>query len=423
MARTRHQSLAVLLVLFVLSCSFPETVRAQESGKSPVGVTGEPYLLPSLSDGSVFVEMLGQIEVLTAIQSQTTWMKTHGPRGGTGNDYFRAVSEFMSRHKDHEAVKVCQELLDREWSFAYDAPVYMALHWGPLPDLELVHEYDDYLVRRAGGRENLERFRTAARSFVRDSNYLAFLEEWRPKFEAWVRKVVAEATLQETRKWLEEFSGVKAGEFHLVLSPATFYGSYGPKIPTPDGGFAAYCVACAYPGSGDPYFGSDIDALCLHELGHSFVNPAVLEFLQTTDIRVFEPLFRGVRKEMQRQAYSDTRTIVIEQILRAVTCLAAQDLEGADAYERWVTYEESRSFYLTRYLAEKLQDEYVHNRKNYPTFRDYVPFLLRDLEAKAQQMEQDRVLRLRIIVALIALVLPIGGTEILRRLRKKRTAE
>ena len=419
-----HSAFCVVLSLAITVYILAKAVTPGMAAGEPFSTdVDEPYLLPQVwsADRSFCVEMLGQIELLTAIQSQTTWMKTSGPKDGPGNDYFQAVNEFMRQYEDHEAVRVCQALLDREWSFSYDAPVLMALHWGPLPDLELVHEYSDYLVRRAGGRENLEEFRMAMKSFVQDSGYLSFLEKWRPAFQRWVNRVAAMSGLQETREWLEEFFGEKAGEFHLVLSPASFYSSYGPRISTPDRGLVAYCVACAYPSGGDPYFGSSLERLCRHEFGHSFVNPALDQFLALTDLQKFEPLFRPVRKQMQSQAYGDLHTFILEQVLRAAECLAAKDLDGNDAYESEIKYNEDRGFYLTQYLVGRLE-EYAQNRDRYPKFRDYVPTLLEHLESCAEEAAARKRRSYTALSVIFGMALIAGGIAIVRGLRKKRSA-
>lgn len=106
------------------------------------------------------IAILPQMELLAAVQSQTTWMKTMGPEG-PGNEYFRALSSFMKPYKNHKAVRVCQALLDD--AFSYDAPVNFVLHLGPLPDLTPWIEYQDYIVGRARGRERLEEFRVSLR--------------------------------------------------------------------------------------------------------------------------------------------------------------------------------------------------------------------------------------------------------------------
>ena len=66
--------------------------------------------------------------------------------------------------------------------FSYDAPPTFILHLGPLPDLDLVHEYSDYLIRRAGGREKLEEFRLALKAFAQESEFSSSCASGSPRW-------------------------------------------------------------------------------------------------------------------------------------------------------------------------------------------------------------------------------------------------
>ncbi|MGB4251315.1 MAG: hypothetical protein WBK16_11530, partial [Limnochordia bacterium] len=110
------------------------------------------------STASAALKILPEMELLAGVLTQTTWMERRGPRG-PGNEYYRALKEFFAEYQDHEAVSIARRLTER--GFTYDAPPAFICHLGPLPELPLLVEYNDYLVERAGGRDVLEEFRLA----------------------------------------------------------------------------------------------------------------------------------------------------------------------------------------------------------------------------------------------------------------------
>jgi hypothetical protein len=146
-------------------------------------------------------------------------------------------------------------------------------------------------------------------------------------------------------------------------------------VTAADGRQIVYQIVRDWSRAGDsqPIFptGRSLESLALHEWGHSFVNPAVQS--DQDDIWVMDRYFAEVSTIMQyRQAYGDVQTYTIEQFLRAVTTLAADEMYGADAAETAIKYEESCGFKLTQPIYEALRT-YRANRDRYPTFAAYVP--------------------------------------------------
>jgi len=108
-----------------------------------------------------------EMELLAGVLAQTSWITQRGP-AGEGNEYYRALKEFFAPYGDHEAVKIAQELTNI--GFTYDAPPGFVCHLGSLPELTLKHEYSEYLINRAKGRERLESFRLALRDLAAASH-------------------------------------------------------------------------------------------------------------------------------------------------------------------------------------------------------------------------------------------------------------
>jgi len=327
--------------------------------------------------GEITLGISPEMELLAGVLAQTTWIVQRGPES-EGNEFYRALKEFFALYKDHTAVKIAQKLTDR--GFTYDAPPAFMAHLGPLPELELVHEYSDYLVERAKGRDILEEFRLALRDLAAESQFLDFFAQWQPYLMEVVAEISADFAPEQAKAWLETFFGWPAAEFHLVLTPSMFPGGgYGATVTTADGELIAYQITREFGYSTTkPEFptGASLEQLTIHELGHSFVNPSFEVYPR--EVKAFKPLFNRVRDVMREQAYPSVDIFINEQVLRAVEVMAAKDLYGAEIAEMTVLYNEERGFYLTRFVVEQLE-VYTQNRDQYPTFRDFVPYLLTQL--------------------------------------------
>jgi hypothetical protein len=404
--RRKASNLAVLLVAAAIILGGVQWVALANSFEAP-STPGRP---------THSVEIVPQIDLLAAVQSQTTWMKKMGPTG-QGNEYFQALRKFIEPYKDHKAVKICQRLLDR--GFSYDAPVNFALHLGPFPDLLPWTEYHDYIVQRAGGREILEEFRVALRDLAQESKFMDFVAGWSDRYAQWIVAASADLDLKKVTDWLSGFFGWECQEFHAVLSPGMFRGSYGPRLYAKDGSVIAYEVIGGMPdATASPVFSSTpkgLERLSIHEIGHSFVNPTLEKHAER--VSAYEPLFRKVESQMVKQAYSNVSTFFNEQVLRAVTAIASRDLYGEASYASEITYNEERGFYLTRFVAEVLAG-YTKQRDKYPKFTDFVPVLLDRINSEQLQRPDKRQSPAVYIAA--AAVVTIGAVLALVSTKKKR---
>jgi hypothetical protein len=133
-----------------------------------------PFLaVARVSAGSEYhLELWPEIELLSGVLSQTTWVKGHGPVDG-GNEYYRALTAHMSQYHNHAAVKIAQQLIDR--GFDFGDPAAFICHLGPLPELAQKHPYAAYLVEAAGGLEALEEFRLTLKDLAAKADFGGFL--------------------------------------------------------------------------------------------------------------------------------------------------------------------------------------------------------------------------------------------------------
>lgn len=356
-----HSRLVAIVAVVALTCGF---------------LPAPAMSAPAATEPAATVSINPVLELLAGVQSQTQWDNQRGPQG-KGSEYYRALKEFFTPYRDHEAVRISSELLRS--NFAFDAPVGFVCHLGPLPDLALKVEYSDYLISRAGSRDRLEEFRIALKELAAESNFSAFVVQWQSKYDQWTQAAEKTFDRDAVTGWLCSFFRTDEAEFHFYLAPAMFpNGGYGATIAAPNGRTVAYQIVRANQGDdSEPQFGlqpGSLNALGLHEWGHSFVNPAV----DTVRGRVREVnrFYLPVADVMRQQAYSTTQTYLNEQILRAVTAIAVADTQTADAATAAIARDESRGFKMTSEISQYIRQEYLPDPDKYPTFAAFMPKLL-----------------------------------------------
>ncbi|NLG83629.1 MAG: DUF4932 domain-containing protein [Firmicutes bacterium] len=368
--------LSLGLLIVGLGLGWRETPAAAGEEWAPVRMEGTPP--------GVYVEILPEVELLSGVLAQSSWMKTAGPQG-TGNRYFRELKAFLAPFEGHEAVKAAQRLTNM--GFTYDAPPNFIVSLGPLPELAAPPGgYSGYLRQRARGEAHLERFRRALVDLAERSNFARFFGAHREDYAAWLGRAVIGFRPGLVMDWLHEFFGYRVGEeFHLVFAPAMFpAGGYGATVKRGHRTGIYEFVRAAAEGEGDPVFpsGSTLEYLTLHEWGHAFVNPALEKHRDR--VRRLAGLYRPVAGLMRQQAYS-MDDFFNEQVLRAVTTLAAGELYGPETRARSLAYEVDRGFYLTAFTLGELE-YYEAHRDRFPCFVDCVPYLLDRYAAEEREL-------------------------------------
>ncbi|MFO8059162.1 MAG: DUF4932 domain-containing protein [Bacillota bacterium] len=366
----------------------------------------------------IYVAVLPEMELMTAVLRQTEWMEDFIGREG-GGEYSRAMDRFFSAHSQHRAAEIAGRLLAR--GFAHDAPANLAFRLGSPPELSLVHPYDEYLIRRAGSEAELDRFRRALSDFAGESDFADFFEQHRSQLETAVEEVASDLDGPRLVQWLETFYGWRAAEYHTVLAPAMSpAGGYGATVRTASG--EVIMVGVIRTGDG-PIAGESLAGLTLHEWSHSYVDPTLAGL--AVEVYELRSLFEPVEERMRDQLYANVHTFVNEQVIRAICALAMKDLYGGSAYEREIAVNEGRGFYLTRHLADYLEDNYRSRRDAFDTFADFAPEIVAEMTSLdpadfSTGMHLRATLRSVPFVLMAAVVLAASAWWLVYGLRRRR---
>jgi hypothetical protein len=127
------------------------------------------------------------------------------------------------------------------------------------------------------------------------------------------------------------------------------------------------------------HFGFDnpaiIRRLCVHEIGHSFINPHLEKYKQ--EIENYRSLFTpALAALMGQQGITSWYICVIENLVRAGEIRIAEQMKDI-AQANWLRhlYVHDQNCIFIPALEEKMI-LYEKNRRKYPTFENFIPELL-----------------------------------------------
>jgi len=270
---------------------------------------------------NIYVQVDSRIELLSIIQLFTSW-KLHGMviEDSFFYPYKRAVLEWFSPYRNHQAIKICQKLVST--GFTYDAPVGFVMHLSEPPDLRVIKKFSNYHIRRAGGENILKKFVKELRGFVNESNFLGFWESQGDFYREVVTR--SEIRVNEIRKILQQLREFfRAGELrykaYVILAPL-FRETIGYGYMLDDSMFTF--IGPWKISNGFPFFGRidfHLRHLLRHEFMHLFVNSITEKYKEL--VGKYAYLFSDIKEQMMRLAYGTWEIALNEHIIRATEAL------------------------------------------------------------------------------------------------------
>ncbi|MCM1991256.1 DUF4932 domain-containing protein [Oceanirhabdus seepicola] len=329
-------------------------------------------IVQSVNGINVFVDP--RIELLAAVQLISDYDKITGLITRKEFQYKKDMKDYFSKFSSHEAVKLFNKMSKN--GFNYDAPPTAMLYLSNPLNVSKKQDFDDYIIKRAGGFKNLENFYLALSKFAGDTNFNEFYESHTDFYKKVVEENAKAVKEGDYIKDIEDYYGMKQNSYNIILSPLFHPGGFGPRVRNEEGSYDIYSIQG--PSSTEkniPMFGNvkSFKYLAWHEFSHSFVNPTTEENLD--EINKYSKLYTPLAKAMNSQAYNTWETCVNEHIVRAVTSRLSYLNEGEKSYNKAINYEKSNDFYYVEALCEKLE-EYENNRDKYKSFTEFYPELV-----------------------------------------------
>lgn len=322
---------------------------------TPSGVQQKPVIhlnLSPISDcsGNVCVEVNPYLELTDVVFHMAGWNYNDTP-------YAREAMSYFSPYKNHKAVLLARKAMKK--GLKYDAIPRFAMQLNST-------EWDEHLIGRVHGDEKLlNELALAMKEFARDSNFSGFYEGHGKFYEGQINLSLKEnPNLFSIPNFEENFFGGRKERYVFVLQPLEMYSSYGGYM---DGGTVyGFLGVCSN--------GSYCDA-SVHELAHSFVNPAV--DAHYAEFKEYSQMFSPVKEVMPSMAYSTWKVYLDETFIRAFNAYYILETEGNQSAERFIEGQESLGFYLVGKVYRAYLTDYLPNRDKYPTFGSFMPELAR----------------------------------------------
>lgn len=294
--------------------------------------------------------------------------------------YKREMIKYFSSFKSHPAVKKFIEMSNI--NFYYDAPSTVMLFLSNPPELKFVTPFTDYIIGRAGGKENLESFIEALRDFAIKSNFMDFFNAHKDFYTILIKDTETILGNYKDVSMLESFYGISKNSYNIIITPLSSHG-YGSKVEIEPSKFDIYAIIGAgYIKVNKPIYSPEpLRSLVWHEFSHSFVNPITEKY--RNEVNKYSKLFLPIKDIMERRAYGEWEVCVNEHIVRAVVIkfnekVIVQDTDeviGQLVAEEMLSDEVENGFVYIRGIYDLL-NVYENNRDKYPTFVDFYPVIL-----------------------------------------------
>jgi hypothetical protein len=291
--------------------------------------------------------------------------------------YDEDVEDRFGSQRRHPAVRLARRLRN-ENSVSYDAPMSLAMHVSPPPELKLLVKLDPWPedIDARWTAQSVEQFLAEARKFVDDQQFMKFFAEHRPLYEQTCARMRQTLARQGVVPWFDRFFGARSGtRFHVYLGMMNGGSCYGSKlVDAQGGGEDDYCILGVWKtdDQGVPTFPPDeVLPTVVHEFAHSYMNPLVDKHEKEL-AAAGRALFPTVEQQMRRQAYGQWQTMLRESMVRVTVVRYRTATEGPLAGIKEIGEQVARGFTWIPQLSGCVA-EYEAHRDKYATFDAFMP--------------------------------------------------
>lgn len=369
--RRQVVSIALLGALALSGC----TATGQVKTRAQANYNGEQLEPVQMTVGNIQVSVDPRIELLTAVQLLVP--EYENLMTPLSSSYKEATLSHFEPYRQEAVVNRQKQLMKK--GFAFDAPPAAILHMENPPSLKQSLAFKPELLSRVGGQGTMDRFFDEAAAFSDKSGFIPFYQSQRSFYEGIVSEVVSQLKDSDPSKDLDDFFAMPRDGYHLILSPLSMGGGYGPSVVNQAGGLEIFgIIGPTDVTNGVPSFSEkSIHDLVWHEFSHSYVNP--LTSANEKEVKALEPLFKPIEKQMSELAYGQWSYALNEHIIRAINVYFIDKYSGEAAAKEALNIEYSSGFRYIKPLYEAIQT-YASNREQYKSFDTYYPELLKVLE-------------------------------------------
>jgi hypothetical protein len=365
-------------------------------------------LCAPLQDASIEVRVDPRVELMTTLARLAGFPEF--TQASTASPYAEEIDFHFGEFHDHPAVASLVRLRAAS-GVSFDAISSLAVHLGPLPELE-EHVPFDRSPERLDGRWGftLSRgFLDELRDFVEVSDAAVWFEEQRPYYAEVERRLAARLAESKALPWFDAFFGARAARYTAIPGLLCGGGNYGVGVRHPDGQqeeITPVFGCWSWDAEGFPVFGPEYLPLFVHEPRHSSPH----RFADQVADELAESCARSHAanaEAMKRQAYGNWRTLAYESHVRASVIRCRRATEGEAAARQQEREEVAKHFEWVPELAA-LFGEFEAERERYPDFAAFLPRIVGFFDAYAATLPSEEAAAPK----LVSIVPANGATDV-----------
>lgn len=344
-------------------------------------------IAPSASAQRFDVRVDPRVELLVTVARLAEFREFTMPN--SNSPYSERIAARFGPLKSHAVIERIRSLR-AERGVSYDAIASLAVHLGPLPELEERVDFStapERLDARWGGA--LARpFLAELRDFAQAAKAKEFFESERAFYGQVEVRLSARLTQSLALPWFDGFFGARgSARYTAIAGLLCGGGNYGVGVRFPDERpeeITPVFGCWTWDSEGLPVFGETYLPLFVHELCHTYTNPFVDRHAQALSAAMSK-IHATCAEPMKRQGYGNWKTIAYESLVRASVVRCRIATEGADAGERQAREEVAEHFRWVPELAQ-LFGEYENNRNTYKSFESFMPRVIAFFDGYAAKL-------------------------------------
>lgn len=272
----------------------------------------------------------------------------------------KIAKEFL-KYSDSENLKIILSYFNKDFYLHYSNFI---LSLETFPNAKV--NADNAFINKFKNEEEADKFVTALNKFYTEINFDTFLEKYKIYYDTMKEEVKQNVPREDFIVEIEHYFEKKVDNYVLYPSLTMLFGqAFGVGSKNTIGNiFASFRKPKEINNLSKLNLGfnnsSSIQNICIHEFGHSFVNP-VIDKVDEVTIKTKKHLFEPIKQKMSEQGYNQWKICLYEHFVRASEVIIARLLgDKMEADKILKDNIEDRSFVLLPQIIEKLEFWYYN---------------------------------------------------------------
>ncbi|WP_298141125.1 DUF4932 domain-containing protein, partial [Flavobacterium sp.] len=292
---------------------------------------------------------------------------------------FKIANEFKS-YLNSKNLQVIKTFFDKKFYLQYSN---LLLSIDNFPNAKVNKE--NKFLSEFNSLQEAENFVNAFNNFSTEIKFNAFLEKYKPYYDKMILEVSQNIPKQNFITEMEHLYNKQVKNYNLYPSLTLGFGqAFGVGRENMIGNiFACFNKPEKIDNPKDLELGfnneTSLRTICIHEFGHSFINPAI-DTINPTILEEKKALFEPIKNKMSEQGYTEWKICLYEHFVRANEVMVTRLLnENQKADEILNDNYKNRSFIYLPQIIEKLEFWY-YNEYFDKTYEEKIREIIQELK-------------------------------------------